>query len=258
MIEIFTVATFIAHKFPVRYDFNCPLLFSALSMSSKKRLPTRVHGQRISPDALVIESRAAMERTGIANYLRAEFYAELAKIVVNNPEPLFSHYQPQVKSSNFALQNWTDAYTLVSQFLEENHLELTRVTANLELPWFITRRSSPWPLSSEATIRRLMTSSDHGEDFDDRVRRHSKAGSRSNSSATPPPSPVVESPKHKSGSPRKLVRKRKVVPEEKGTPSKKIRVRTSSRQSPKQQPTPKKGSVDHDTESSMGLIDDDI
>jgi hypothetical protein len=222
-------------------------------MATGKDLSSQIHGQRISRSALVLEARDEVERTGSANYLRAEYVSELAKVVVNNHEPLFAPHQPQVRASNFALQDWADAYDLISQFFDENQLELTRSTATLEFPLFKAHRSSSHSaLSSEARFQELMVSSDHGKDFSDRVRK------QSNVEAAPAPAPAVvpsESPKLPTGSPRKVVRKKKVVPEETGTPAKKTRVRTAPRQSPKQ--TSKKATVNDDGGSSSSLIDDE-
>jgi hypothetical protein len=185
-----------------------------------------VHGQRISRAELVVESRAELEQSGAANFLRGEYISEVCKLVVNNPEPLFAPHQPQVRASRLTHPHWANAYELVAKFLIDNKLELTQATADREFPAIKGRRSAAHgALPLDAQIRDLMASSDHSQDFSDRVRKHAEADAQ-------PRTPERASPKGKSGSPRKVMRRRKGTPDEKPKGSKRIRGKAHIRQSP--------------------------
>jgi hypothetical protein len=220
-------------------------------MEAPKELPSRVHGQRISRPELVLESRAYLERAGVANNLRAEFISHVARLVVKNPNPLFAQHQPATAESQLTALYWADAYDLVARFLSDNKLAFTRGTADTELPAFVGRLgySTSGPSSEPHQLQDLVSSSDGGKDFPERVTKHAKKAKAKK--APPPPaadadqeapvksSPAKASPKKKS-SPRKIRKRKSPVREtdEKPSPVRKAKARGAKKSPTRKAPPP--------------------
>jgi hypothetical protein len=201
-------------------------------MSLEKDLPSRVHGQRISRDDLVTETRAELNRVGVTSHLRAQYISSVATVVVENPNPLFAPHQPKVQVLNLEIRSWADAYRLAAQFLDENKLQLTRTTADVELPRMKgVSVSSVSGGSFEHEFRDLLAQSDPGHEFSDRASVQVKPRARTSSASSEVAPPDLQEESIEGLPEKKASTSRKGTPK-KGSPGRRSRIRVAKR-SPK-------------------------
>jgi hypothetical protein len=136
---------------------------------TRRDLPPRVRGQRISQQSLIDESRAALKELGANHQLRAEFISELAQVVVQDDQPLLCQQRPKVRPVQDKF--WKYAFNLVRDYLNENNLRLTGQTATVEFPDFVNQYSG---LTSQSSAEGFQHVLEHQDDqrFADRVDEH--------------------------------------------------------------------------------------
>jgi hypothetical protein len=100
-------------------------------MSRSIPLERQLRGQRISHQELVAEAQAALLRSGMRSYARADFVNQLSKVVVGNRRPVLCQLQPAVRED--CAPAWLYAWDLVSSYIAHNNLALTIDTLNAEL-----------------------------------------------------------------------------------------------------------------------------
>jgi hypothetical protein len=115
---------------------------------------------------LVQESKAALANLGANNQLRAEFISELAKVVVQDDQPILCQQRPKVRPVQD--KYWKYAFTLARDYLRENDLKLTDETAAVEFPDFTNQYSGLTSASSSERIQQVLEVQEE-QTFSDRV-----------------------------------------------------------------------------------------